>query len=398
MWRLIYQIGIQLLFIYFKIASAIGDKKAIEGSIGRKKWKVELKKLNKGLTTYWIHAASHGEGLMAVPLIKKLLKSENHQVIISFFSPSGYKNFNYTNSKLIKTYIPLDSRKNAREIVRIINPKHLMFVKYDLWLNIIDECQKNKIPVSVFSCKFNSNQWYFKFYGGWAKIKLLRLSNIFTNDIQSTSFLTSKGFKNVITCGDTRYDQVDTSDVKSEIRVNHPCLIVGSSWQKEEEIALELFNNLNGINLIIAPHEINKNRIDQLKIKFGNDCKLYSEIDKDKNLPKVTIINQIGLLADLYSISDFALIGGGFKGKLHNIIEPAAKGNIILFGPNHSKFPEAQNMINEKIAYQIVTYQDIVNIIQNSDQLISIKKKSIDFVLKNKGATDLIYEKVKSTQ
>ena len=150
MWRLIYQIGIQLLFIYFKIASTIGDKKAIEGSVGRKKWKIELKKLNKGLTTYWIHAASHGEGLMAVPLIKKLLKSENNQVIISFFSPSGYKNFNYTNSKLIKTYIPLDSRKNAREIVRIINPKHLMFVKYDLWLNIIDECQKNKIPGKLY--------------------------------------------------------------------------------------------------------------------------------------------------------------------------------------------------------------------------------------------------------
>ena len=80
---------------------------------------------------------------------------------------------------------------------------------------------------------------------------------------------------------------------------------------------------------------------------------MYSEIDSNKPIPKILIVDQIGILADLYNYSDIAFVGGGYSGKLHNILEAAAKGNFLLFGPNISKYPEANLMLKEEIAETI---------------------------------------------
>ena len=397
MFRLIYQIGIQLLIIYFKIADLIGNSKAKAYNSGRKQWKETLSGLHKDKSTYWIHAASHGEGLMAIPLIEKLLEKKECQIVISFFSPSGYKNFKYSNKNLFKIFLPIDTIKNAKEIIKIIQPKHLVFVKYDLWMNLIIESQKNDIPISIFSAKFHQKQWYFNPFSNWAKNSLQNISNILTIDKESKDFLNSKEFKNVIYCGDTRYDQVNTEISKPEININKPCLIVGSSWEKEEQILSNVINDFPNIQFLIAPHEIDNKRLNEVRSHFGSKSKFYSEIDLSKELPNVLIIDKIGLLADLYSISDIAFIGGGFTGKLHNIIEPAAKGNTIIFGPNHEKYPEAKLMLDEEIAYIIKDKFDLIKILKSIENHKNRKEKSINFVLKNKGASEVVYKTITQT-
>lgn len=393
-----YQIAIKCLTVYFKLGSLSGNKKAKEAISGRKKWKEPLKNLDHKKSTYWIHAASLGEGLMAIPLIEKILENINTQIIISFFSPSGYQNFNYQNRALIKTYLPFDTLKNSNELVKLVNPKYLIFVKYDLWMNLIKICLSNNIPVSVFSSKFEAKQWYFKIYGGWARKRLSRLSNIFTIDKESKLFLESKGFENLTISGDTRYDQVNNKLKPSKIKTDKPCLILGSSWEAEEKIISDIFSEINEVQIIIAPHEVNSQRLNQIQSLFEDNCKLYSKINFEDELPKIIIIDQIGLLADLYSISDIAFVGGGFSGKLHNIIEPAAKGNFIFFGPNFQKFPEANEMINQSIAYSINSHLDIIEmikkIINDKEALTLAKQKSIDFVKNKKGATEIIYRKL----
>lgn len=396
--RIIYQIGIKLLKLYFEVAVICGNQKAIESNIGRKKWRDDLSKLNKKKITYWIHASSHGEGLMAIPLIEKFLESKDLQIVITFFSPSGFKNFKYSNKSLFKTYLPIDSNKNMKNLVKLIKPKHILFVKYDLWMNLISICQKNKIPVSVFSGKFHEKQWYFKPYGNWARKKLEKMTNIFTVDEKSKLFLDSKNFKNTTICGDTRYDQVNTKDISSNLKIKKPCLIIGSSWGKEEVLVKESLQNYNDIQIIIAPHEINQNRLNEIESTFGKNCGFFSKLDEKSEIPKVLIIDQIGMLADLYSISDFAFIGGGFKGKLHNTIEPSAKGNAIIFGPNYKKFPEAQNLINEGVAFVVNDQFELKAIVENllssSELLQKIKEKAKELIVKNQGATEIIFKKI----
>ncbi len=396
MWKNFYKLAILGLSLYYKITSFIGNKKSIKAIIGRKNWKKDIENLKSEKINYWIHAASHGEGLMAIPLIKKIINNKNNQVIITFFSPSGYENFKYTNNQIFKTYIPLDFNKNAKDFIYKIKPKHAIFVKYDLWMNFIEICQKNKIPTTVFSSKFHSKQWYFKFYGQWAKNILKNLTNIFTIDKASKYFLKSEGFQNVTFNGDTRYDQVNTNLIESSLKVKSPCFILGSSWEKEEKILSNIIDKFPDIQYIIAPHEVNKKRLNELQNIFGSKSKLYSQIDVSKKIPNILIIDKIGLLADLYSLSDIALIGGGFTGKLHNIIEPAAKGNKIIFGPNHKKFPEAQLMIDNEIAFVIKDKFDLMVILKSIKQSNTDRKKSVDFVLNNKGATEIVYKKIKN--
>tara|TARA_B100001287_G_scaffold276840_1_gene289950 strand:+ start:4185 stop:5381 length:1197 start_codon:yes stop_codon:yes gene_type:complete len=394
MWKKFYELAIVSLSIYFKITSFFGNEKSIKAINGRKNWKKNLTKVNLNKTNYWIHSASHGEGLMASPLIKKILENKNNQIIITFFSPSGYENFQFSSDQIFKTYLPLDFRSNAKDFISLTKPKHAIFVKYDLWMNFIETCQKNKIPVSVFSSKFHKNQWYFKFYGKWANDILKKFSNIFTIDKVSKSFLTSKGFENVMYNGDTRYDQVSTNLIKSSLKIKSPCLILGSSWEREEKILSSVINDFPNIQYIIAPHEVDKKRLKKLKNIFGSKAKFYSEIDRTKKIPNVLIIDKIGLLADLYSLSDIAFVGGGFTGKLHNIIEPAAKGNKIIFGPKHNKFPEAQSMIDNEIAFIIKDKFDLTKILKSIKICNTNRKKSMNFILKNKGASEIVYRKI----
>ena len=397
MGKAFYQLGIIFLYLYFKIAIFFGYQKAIKSEKGRGKWKKKLiKNLNPNKPNYLLHASSFGEGLMAIPLIEKIIKEKSANIILTFFSSSGYENFNYEDSSLVKVYLPLDFKNRIKEFIEIVNPKQMIFVKYDLWMNLIDVCLQKKIPISVFSSKFFENHWYFSFYGKWARKRLQKFSNIFTIDNSSKVLLESKGFDNVMLSGDTRFDNVYTENKKSSLKVNRPCIVIGSSWEKEEELAVNLLKDFEDISIIIAPHEIDKNRIKNIRKKFGKSCVFYSEL-KNKDLPKLLIIDKIGLLADLYSLSDLAIVGGGFSGKLHNILEPAAKGNIIFFGQHHSKYPEANLMIESGFAFEIKSYNFLKEkikqlLIENS--FSKYKTKSKDFVSKNKGATKIIYENI----
>lgn len=397
MTKFIYQIGIVLLFIYFKCAALFGNDKAQKANKGRKEWKEHLNLLDNK-KTYWIHAASHGEGLMALPLIKRFLENKGNQVVISFFSPSGHQNFKFEDPNLHKIYLPLDTKKNANQLIEKINPNHVIFVKYDLWMNTINACHENKVPITIFNAKFRQDQWYFKTYGNWAKKNLQKVNQIFTIDQSTFKLLEKNDFKNVKVSGDTRYDQVSVSQENKVLNIIKPCLIIGSSWAIEEKLIAKVSSILPDLQYIIAPHEVEEKRLLEVKKYFGPKSKLLSEIDTNKEIPEVLIIDRIGLLAELYSSTDIAFIGGGFTGKLHNIIEPSAKGNIVLFGPEIHKYPEAEEMIKKGIAHII---QDEASIKEKLDEILNDKNKlktskqrAIEFVNNKKGATDLIYNSI----
>jgi 3-deoxy-D-manno-octulosonic-acid transferase len=398
----LYQLGIKLLNIYLKLSAVLGNKKAKIGNQGRGYWKENIKKLNSNKITFWVHAASHGEAIMAVPLIDEILKKDNHQVAISFFSPSGFENFKYQNSDLFKFYLPIDTKKNSAKVVAFIKPKLIIFIKYDLWLNLILECQNQEIPTFLVSSKFRKNQWYFKFFAGNSLRILKSMTKIFTLDHSSLDLLKSKRFTNANYCGDLRYDQVNNIKDSKKIKnfnIGKPCVILGSSWETEENLVIDIIKDLKHINWIIVPHEINHKNLLKLKSRFADNCLLLSETNFSKSNPKVLIIDEIGLLANLYEFSDIAFIGGGFSGKLHNILEAGAKGNVILFGPKIEKFPEAQLMLKENVAFKINNSSElklkILELLENSKELEN-KKNHIKKIIQNKiGATKIVWSEIK---
>ena len=393
-----YQIAIELLSIYLKTSAFFGNNKSKKSIKGQKNWQKNLSKLNSNKKTFWIHAASHGEAIMANSIIKKILNQKNNQVVMSFFSPSGYDNYNFENENFHKFYLPIDKKRYSKKIIDFINPSILIFVKYDLWLNLIRECNKRKIPTLVFSSKFRNNQWYFNNLGKSAKKILQSMSLILTTDNSSKEILEENGFSNFKYSGDTRFDSFNKVESNLVLDIKSPCVILGSSWEKEEKMAAEIIEEMDNVNWIITPHEIKENKILKTKKLFGNEALLYSEIDSNKPIPKILIVDQIGILADLYNYSDIAFVGGGYSGKLHNILEAAAKGNFLLFGPNIGKYPEANLMIKEEIAETIHDSKDLKNIIsklfENKAELEKKKKRARQIIKENKGATNIIWNEI----
>lgn len=403
---LIYQLGIAIYALLARCLSLFNSK-ASEWIKGRKNWRDKF--VNQLLTNskkrIWFHAASLGEYEMIVPLLEKIDRSK-FEIILTFFSPSGYNQ--KKNSKLADYvfYLPLDTRKNAADFVKMVNPYFAVFVKYEFWYFYIRELNSKNIPVFLVSALFRKDQLFFKSYGSWFKEILHFFNKIFTMNQSSSEILRINQINHFIEAGDLRADRV--SDIK--IRAEHNSIIeafiqnslagiAGSSWHQEEDIISQVINNYNNLNKwIIVPHDISKEHIKQIQLKFENSV-LYSEFnfELDSN-KKVLIIDQIGLLKSAYKYAYFAIVGGGFRKALHNIFEPAVFEIPVLFGPQLNKHPEGEDLLNAGGALIFNNAKELNNIINKfySDKVYynEISASCKKFINKNIGASQSVMEEV----
>ena len=398
MIRILYNFisfGIQL---YWGFSALFGNHKSRISIKGRINWKKKLADLNLSPNPIWVHASSHGEGLMAIPLINQILTETHEDILLTFFSPSGFKHFKHESNRVKKLYLPLDYHSNAKKFIPLLNPKMVVFVKYDLWMNFISEIIKAGIPSFCFSIKIPIDHWYLKWYGKYVIKSLKKMKCLLTLDEKSLKNLNAAGLSNVKICGDTRYDQVSLQHNPILQNVKKPCVLLGSSWDEEEANLASVISYFPEIQFIIAPHEVSIHRLSKIKNQFGENCGFLSEHNSGK-LPRILVVDSIGLLSELYSDSDIAYVGGGYTGKLHNIIEPAAKKNMILFGPKIDHFPEAIEMEKAGFAKRIKGQKELketlASYITKPDELIKMKDKSSEFVKKRRGATQVVFEELK---
>lgn len=349
---------------------------------------------------YWIHAASLGEYEMATPLIKKLLiESTLEDLVITIFSPSGYNQAikgEYASSIM---YLPLDDIACVRDFYDNYAPQKAIFVRYDFWYNFINEGQRIGVEFYLINGRFQENHFILKPIGK-PYLKLLRnFKQVFTSDQTSTALLQAKKVAAKYT-GDTRYDRVSAivsaapeyTDIET-FKGNRKLLIVGSSWQPEEQLILHLLRSeLKNLAILIAPHDIKRSDAIAEYLK-EYEPKKYTE-GNFSDTDQVLILNTIGMLSGVYRYADFALIGGGFSGALHNILEPAVWGCHLSYGPQIAKFPEAQEFVNAGFAEQIIDRErwvEELNILINNDTLLSeVKTKAKNYTAQNVGATACI--------
>ena len=398
MIRILYNFisfGIQL---YWGFSALFGNQKSKSAIKGRTNWEKKLTDLNLSPNPIWVHASSHGEGLMAIPLIKQILTETDEDILLTFFSPSGFKYFKHESNRVKKLYLPLDYHSNAKKFIPLLNPKMVVFVKYDLWMNFLTEIIKAGIPSFCFSIKIPVDHWYLKWYGKYVIKSLKKMKCLLTLDEQSLKYLSAAGLSNVKRCGDTRYDQVSLQHNPILQNVKKPCVLLGSSWDEEEANLASVISYFPEIQFIIAPHEVSIHRLSKIKNQFGENCGFLSEHNSGE-LPRILVVDSIGLLSELYSDSDIAYVGGGYTGKLHNIIEPAAKKNMILFGPKIDHFPEAIEMEKAGFAKRIKGQKELketlASYITKLDELIKMKYRSSEFIKKRRGATQVIFEELK---
>ena len=375
-------------------------KKGIEGR--KQTFEILKKSISKQDKTLWFHCASLGEFEQGLPVFKELRKLyPKHKFILSFFSPSGYEIRKNTSAADVVVYLPWDTKTNAKRFLDYVNPELIVFVKYEVWPNILLEAKKRNIKAILISALFRKDQIYFKQYGTLMKKALLSFDHIFTQNKPSEELLHSVGYHKTTVSGDTRFDRVysqleqdNNLDFVSTFKQDDLCVVAGSTWPEDESYFVNYSNSVKPENtkFIIAPHNIHKGSIEKLKNSFDEKAVLYSERNSvDLTQMKILIIDTIGLLSKIYSYSNIAYVGGaaGNTG-LHNTLEPAVFGVPIIIGSNYQKFPEAKEMIVEKgmltVKNQFEFNENLSYLINNPSEIIKIGSKNFDYIEKNRGA------------
>jgi len=379
-------------------------KKGVRGR--RQTFKTLKENINSNDKTIWFHCASLGEYEQGLPVFESLrIKYPSHKIVLTFFSPSGYDIRKNTPIADVVSYLPIDTKTNAKQFLDIVHPEFTVFVKYDIWPNVLNELKIRQGRAILISALFRKNHSYFKWYGNHLRKALQAFEHIFVQNENSKKLLQAINITNVTISGDTRYDRVSNQLLQnnnlsfiSDFKNKSLCVVIGSSWPEDEAILLPYINKnaSKKLKFIIAPHNINKIQINNITKKLNVDYVLFSEM-KNKTIADypVFIIDTIGLLSKIYSYADIAYVGGAMgRTGLHNILEPAVFGVPIIIGKNYDKFPEAKTLIDLGGVTSLANYSDFnttLNALIN-DNLLRKKQGEItkSYINSNIGAVHKI--------
>jgi len=405
----LYNLTIQFAQLSLKFIALFSPKMKLFVE-GRKDVFTILKnKISPKDQTIWFHAASLGEYEQGLPVIEKIKeKYPTHKIVVTFFSPSGYEVRKNNTVANITVYLPLDTPKNAKLFLKLVHPDLVFFIKYEFWINYLDQLHKQNIPTYLISGIFREKQLFFKWYGGFYRKALDTFTYFFVQNEKSRNLIIKLGKTNVSVSGDTRFDRVvtilekdNTLDFIAQFKDNKTTIVIGSSWPKDEALLVEYINSCAlDVKFIIAPHNIKQEQIHQLQNSISKKTLLFSEKEnKDVSQYDVFIIDTIGLLTKIYSYANIAYVGGGFGNPgVHNLLEPATFGIPIVIGPNYSHFDEAINLVSIggclSINNSTELQQAISTLIQDTDIRQQKGKICYDFVQKNKGATSNILAQI----
>lgn len=357
----------------------------------------------------WVHAASLGEFEQGRPLIERI-RSEHpeYKILLTFFSPSGYEvRKNYDGADIV-CYLPFDTPLNVRRFLKLAPVKMVFLIKYEFWRNYIHELYKRGIPVYSVSSIFRPGQVFFRWYGkGYARC-LRRVTNFFVQNQESIDLLKSIGIDHAMLTGDTRFDRVlDIRKQAKELPVveafakGSKVLIAGSSWAPDEDIFIPYFNQRKDLKLVIAPHVVNDAHIAEIQSKLQRPALRYSQATPETAAAAdCLIIDCYGLLSSIYRYATVAYIGGGFGVGIHNVPEAAVYGCPVLFGPNNSKFKEAQDLKACEGAFEIsdaAEFDKILTKLLTYDELLRSSGTAAGrYISSNAGARDLVYREIKN--
>lgn len=310
----------------------------------------------------WLHAPSVGEGLQARPVIELLRRQRpDLQIAYTHFSSSAQQFASKVGADFAD-YLPFDTRNAAREALRALRPSALVFSKLDVWPVLVDECVRQGVRVALIAATLSMRSGR----QGLLARALLRdaysvLDAVGAIDAADATRLVDLGVHRdrIQVTGDTRYDQVwaraqgadRTTPLIAPLVSERPTVVAGSTWPSDERVFEGAWPAVKKAvptaRLIIAPHELTASHLTSLEQWIAREgwrsARLGTPEASDAD---VVLVDRMGALGDLYALADVAFVGGGFHAAgLHSVLEPAAFGAAVLFGPRFSGSRDAALLI-----------------------------------------------------
>ena len=361
------------------------------------------------LPCFWFHCASLGEFEQGRPLIEALrVHYPEAQIVLTFFSPSGYEvRRNYTEADLV-SYLPFDGWRNARRFVRLVQPTVAFFVKYEYWYGYLRALDRRGVPAISVSTLLSPQHVAFRWYGGFYRRTMRLFTHYFVQNEATARLLSSIGVGQTTVTGDTRFDRVatlvdqaDAVALAAEFKHNEPVFVVGSSWPPDHDVLLPVVREFaDEVKFIIAPHQIAEEELRRIEAAIPDKTVRYSRAKVETVASyRVLLIDNVGMLTSLYQYGEFAYVGGAFGKNLHNILEPATFGMPIFFGyRRYRTVTEANALLKRGGAFTVANAEELRRkfLIYHQDE--AQRKRVADltrqYVANHRGATEKIVKYV----
>lgn len=409
-----YDPAIGLYHVGIRLAAAF-DPKARAWVVGRKGlWKRLEAKRGALHGCLWMHCASVGEFEQGRPVLEAI-KAEQPDlpVLLTFFSPSGYEAMRDFPLATHVEYLPPDSAPNATRLVQLVRPRAVVFVKYEFWYHHLHAIKAAGVPLFLISALFRPEQPFFRWYGkAWRKM-LDTYTHIFTQNEDSLRLLNSAGVGHASVAGDTRFDRVAAIVHNSEelplaaaITGGAPVLVCGSTWPADDALITKAIGRTGEpLRVIVAPHEMNVDQMREIVATYPTPVKSWAETEGKKSghdpIEAATLlVDRMGVLSRLYRYADVAYVGGGFGEGIHSVLEAAAWGTPVLFGPRHRKFTEARGLIEAGAAWEVRSAEEMMVLLRallgDRTRLADASAAAAKYVRERTGATVRIMAALRS--
>ena len=363
MLRVLYAAVANLAVLASAVAPASGDKvmmtlRARRG-IRRRYQDWGAGHRDRARPLLWVHAASVGEALMARPVLEAVrAKHAATQIALTFFSPSA-EEFSRKMDVDFREYLPFDRATDMRAALDALEPSALVFSKVDVWPELVRQARRRGIPVGLISASLAEGSRR----SGMMSALLLRdayasLGAVGAVDGATADRLVALGVRREVVevTGDTAFDLAwqrvhgavpdGVTTLLDGLRSARPTLVAGSTWPSDERPLFDAYlrtrERVHELRLILAPHEMDfahLQGVESWAARHGLTCARVDQADAHAD---VVLVDRFGLLAFLYGCGQVSFVGGGFHGAgLHSVVEPAAHGTPVLFGPQHGKSRDA---------------------------------------------------------
>jgi 3-deoxy-D-manno-octulosonic-acid transferase len=315
----------------------------------------------------WMHAPSVGEGLQARPVLERSrARSAMTQLAYTYFSPSA-RAFAESLDVDFRDVLPFDVASDMRAVLAALSPTALVFSKLDVWPTLVREASRRGTRLGLVSATLAATS--SRRSGMAARIlrdayaHLDRVGAISTEDADRLIALGVPARRVTVT-GDTRYDQVwervqrldRAQPLLAGLMSDRPTLVAGSTWPSDERRLLPAWSRIAsrhpGTRLIIAPHEPTRWHLEPIE-SWARGARLRAARlgAPDAGDADVIVVDRVGVLGDLYALATTAYVGGAFHAAgLHSVLEPAAFGVPVLFGPRYSGSRDARLLLDADAA------------------------------------------------
>ena len=328
--------------------------------------------------TIWFHAASVGELMSIIPVINKLEKNKKvKKIIITSSTISSAKIFKRQKfQKTIHKFFPLDTNFLTKKFINTWKPEVAIFVDSEIWPNMINNLNKNQIPIILLNARFTKSS-----FEKWLIIKSFaeeifsKISIALPQNTETKKYLKILGIKKIISAGNIKYygEKVLLNKKNSELLKQFKkfkVLCAGSTHNTEEilisKLHIKLKKSLPNLLTIIIPRHINRseNIINDLN-KFKLNVVKHSSKQKISEKTDIFLVDTFGETKNFYNLSNIAFLGGSIVNHGgQNPLEAARLGNYIINGPNIGNFKEIYGYLKiNKISYttsNILKMRDIV--------------------------------------